>query len=806
MKMNLPAFNNFNLTHMKSIFILLAFLSINPVFSQGQIKINQDILYKTWDAKWITCPGITGKEYGVYLFRKSFNLKPGVKEFIIHISADNRYKLFVNGKYICNGPSRGDFLKWKFETVDIIPFLKEGENVISAVVWNFAEYRPVAQFSNRTGFILQGDSKTESIINTDKSWRVFNDSAYNPLVVNLNQYYVVGPGEKFDMKFHPWNWTKLNYDDSKWLSAKELEPGTPLKSFREFGNPSKYVLVPRKIPFMEEEPQKFGQVRRSNIKVPADFVSGTNTLTVPANTNAVILFDQQHLTDAYPVLSVSGGNNSEITLTYAESLFNDKMEKGNRNDIKDKTIIGNQDKIITDGGNNRIFQTLWWHTFRYVQMEIKTNNEPLTINDFHSIYTGYPFEEKASFKSNDSTLTDIWNVGWRTQRLCTGETFFDCPYYEQLQYEGDTKIQCLTSSYVSGDTIMMRKAIQTFFDSRLLFGLTQSRCPSYDTQIIPTFSLIWITMVHDYWMLYDKPEFIKSMIPGIFDVLNWYKSRIDSSGLIGHMEWWNFVDWVNYEGWHNGVPPGIDKGYSSIVNLQYVYTLQKAASILKAFDFTEQANDYLRQADKIKTIVFNKCFAVKEGLLADTPEKKNFSQHANIFGILTNTFPVNSQADVLNKISIKNDIAQSSYYFKFYLVQALEKVGMPDKFLTLLEPWKHMLDLGLTTFAEKPEPTRSDCHAWSASPVYYLLSLVCGIKPNEPGFKSVRIEPHFGNLGRINGSIPHGSGNINVNLKKDNNGSVTGQVVLPGNLKGVFSWKNQIISLKGGVNQIRVKN
>ncbi len=766
MKMNLPEINIFGLNNVKSLFVLLVFISIAPIFSQEEIKLNHKTLFETWDAKWITYPGISGKEYGVYLFRKNFQLDKGAKEFIVHISADNRYKLFVNGKYICNGPSRGDFLKWKFETVDIMPFLKEGENIIAAVVWNYSEYRPVAQFSNRTGFILQGNSEIESIVNTDKTWKAFIDSAYSPLIVNLNQYYVVGPGENFNGKFHPWNWAALSFDDSKWAAAAELEPGTPLGSFKEFGTTSKYILVPRKIPFMEEKPQKFSEVRRSNIEVPSGFIKGTQALTIPANTTSVILFDQKYLTDAYPVLSVSGGNKSQIILTYAESLFNDKMEKGNRNEIKNKNIIGNQDKIISEGGNNRIFQTLWWRTFRYIQMEIKTDSEPLTINEFHSIYTGYPFEEKASFKSNDSTLTGIWNIGWRTQRLCTGETFFDCPYYEQLQYEGDTKIQCLTSSYVSGDTIMMQKAIQTFYDSRLLFGLTQSRYPSYETQIIPTFSLIWITMVHDYWMMYDNPDFVKSMIPGIMEILNWYHSKIDSSGLLGRMEWWNFVDWVDYKGWHNGVPPGIDKSNSAIISLQYVYTLQKAASVLRAFDFPGQAAEYLQLANKLKTTVYKKCFDVKEGLIADTPEKNGFSQHANILGVLTNTFPKDSEMEVLSKIISKKDIAQSSYYFKFYLFKALEKAGMADKYTDLLRPWKEMLNLGLTTFAEKPDPTRSDCHAWSASPVYYFLSLICGIKPNEPGFKSVLIEPHFGNLNWINGSMPHQSGNIKVSLKK----------------------------------------
>jgi len=62
--------------------------------------------------------------------------------------------------------------------------------------------------------------------------------------------------------------------------------------------------------------------------------------------------------------------------------FQWKNEKGNRNEIFNKKIIGNQDMIIADGGENRIFQTLWWRTFRYVEMKLKTKDEPLKICDF----------------------------------------------------------------------------------------------------------------------------------------------------------------------------------------------------------------------------------------------------------------------------------------------------------------------------------------------------------------------------------------------------------------------------------------
>lgn len=791
-------------TQIKYMLVACILCLVNNTYAQLTDQINPDILNKTWPAYWITCPDISGQKYGVYLFRKTFTPDSETKQFIIHVSADNRYKLYLNGKYICNGPARGDLLKWRFESLDIAPYLNNGENVITAIVWNFAGLRPMAQFSSQTGFILQGNTKAESIINTNNSWRVLKDTAYSPLPVNLNQYYVVGPGERFISQNHPWNWMSSSFDDSKWKKARETEYGTPLKSFKNWGSPSQHVLVARDIPLMEERQQRFSRIRRSNPdKISDSFLKAGEALVIPAHTKIKILIDQDYLTNAYPALSFSEGHNSIIKLTYAESLFNNKMEKGNRNVINNKKITGNQDIIIGDGGNNRIFQTLWWRTFRYVEMDIETASEPLTINDFHSIFSGYPFAEKASFSSDDPLLKDIWNTGWRTQRLCAGETYFDCPYYEQLQYAGDTRIQSLVSTYVSGDSRLMHNAIASLNDSRLSLGLTQSRYPSYQPQIIPPFSLIWITMIHDYWMICDDTLFIKSMIPGIIEVLNWYKSRIGSTGMLGRMEWWNFVDWVNYDNWIEGVPPGVYNSHSSIISLQYVYTLQKASDLLNTFNFKVQASQLTRLAENVKQTVYRMCYDRQKGLIADSPEKINFSQHANILAVLTDTFSKELQPDILNKIINDKDIAQCSYYYNFYLTKALEKAGLSDQYTESLDPWKHMLQQGLTTFAEEPEPSRSDCHAWSASPVYYFLSLVCGIKPAEPGFKSVKIEPHPGHLKWIKGSMPHPAGMITVDLRKDDQNALTGEVILPQNLPGIFSWHGKSIPLKGGVNLIQ---
>jgi len=787
------------------LFILLFIAPCTGIFSQGKGEINPDLLSKPWQATWISHPNISGDEYGVYLFQKSFVLDSDVDQFIIHVSADNRYKLYVNGKSVCNGPARGYFMKWNFETVDISPWLKKGRNIISAVVWNFTEFRPVAQFSHKTGFILQGNTEAESIINTNTSWLVFNDTAYTPLPVHLPHYYVVGPGEKFNGKHHPWNWMDPGYNDTAWEQAEETMTGTPLLSRTDYGETAMYTLTPRAIPMMEEITQRFGSVRRSDLPaIPDHFLAGEEPLTIPANSTIKLLLDQNHLTNAYPVLVTSGGEGSVIKLTYAESLIDTKNLKGNRNDIEGKKITGNQDIIIPDGGEDRTFQTLWWRTFRYVEMEIEMKDDPLVINDFHSMFTGYPFQEKATFRCDDPLFTDIWDVGWRTQRLCAGETFFDCPYYEQLQYVGDTRIQSLVSTYVSGDTLMMRNAIASLNDSRLPFGLTQSRYPSYDMQIIPPFSLVWVTMVYDYWMLCRDEEFVKSMIPGIVGVLQWYESKIDSTGMLGRMEHWNFVDWVESKNWARGTPPGIDSSHSAIINLQYVYTLQKASALMNGLNRKEQSRYYTNLANMVKSIVYKSCYDDGRGLVADSPEKDSYSQHANIMAVLTNTIPVDLQKTVMDKITVEEDIAACTYYYRFYLTEAIERTKLSDRYPDMLGPWKQMLEMGLTTFAEEPEPTRSDCHAWSASPVYYFLSLVCGIKPNEPGFTSVRIEPSLGRLKWIEGSMPHRMGEIKVSLRKDNRENITGTVVLPGSLTGTFIWQDHTVKLNPGENTIQL--
>ncbi|HEX9958214.1 MAG TPA: alpha-L-rhamnosidase C-terminal domain-containing protein, partial [Fibrella sp.] len=547
------------------------------------------------------------------------------------------------------------------------------------------------------------------------------------------------------------------------------------------------------------------------VTVPPDFLTGKSALVIPAKTRATILFDQKTLTNAYPELTVSAGKGASLTLTYAESLVDARDQKGNRNEVEGKQIKGFEDQFIADGGQQRLFRPLWFRTYRYLQLTVQTTDEPLTINRLQGDYSVYPFEQKARFTVPDSSLARVWDVGWRTAQLCAGETYFDCPYYEQLQYVGDTRIQSLISLYVTGDDRLMRKALVEYDDSRLAEGLTQSRYPSADQQVIPTFSLFWVSMVHDFWMHRRDDAFVSARLDGIERVLNWHESRLDKqTGLNGAHTWWNFVDWAwpwNPADNIGGVPDGSHGGGSSILTLQQAYTYLRAADLFAHYGQNQKAEHYRELSRRLNKAVMERCWVPARGLLADTPVKKEFSQHANILAILTNAIPTAQQRDLLTRLmrpTSPDSLRPATYYFKFYLFQALKKTGMGDEFLPQLQPWHTMIANGLTTFAEQPEPTRSDCHAWSASPVYEFLSTVCGINPAEPGFRSVRIEPYLGTLPRVEGSLPHPAGTIAVRFEKGPNNTLRGEVTLPTGVPGTLRWQGRTQQLKPGKQAVNL--
>jgi alpha-L-rhamnosidase len=802
---------------MKLLRLLLILWLLSSVLSaqENKIKENTNIwndLSHAWKSWWISHPSASLLDYGVFHYRKSFELKEVPKSFLVHVSADNRYNLYVNGIFICEGPVKSDFLHWNYESVDIAPYLHSGANVIAARVYNLGIYRQPSQFTRYTAFILQGDLPEHYFVNTNDTWKVYEDKAYTPILITeqmAHGFYVTGPCDSLDAARYPWGWEQVKFDDSGWPQAKGFvqDRGTG----RGYIHGTPWSLIKRTLPFMEQKKERIARIARcSGIKPDEAFLSGKKPLVIPENTNAVILLDNNTLTVGYPELLVSGGKSSRIKIVYGEALFDSKGVKGNRNQIDGKVISGAYDVFISDGEVSRIFRPLGLRTFRYIQLEVKTAAEPLFINDYYNIFTAFPLKENALFKCEPDTarLSEIWNTGWRTARLCANETYWDCPYYEQLQYVGDTRIQSLISLYVSGDDRLMRNALVQVNNSVIPEGLTFCRAPSQIQAIIPPFSLIWVSMVHDYHMHRDDSIFVRQFLPNIRSVLSWYEDRLQSNGLLGQLDWWQFMDWTDE--FPNGVPPGAETGNSALISLTYAYTLQRASDLFRYYGYSYEAERYMERAGRIKKGVQLLCFDNQRKLFAETPDKKIFSQHTNIMAVLTEMLPAVQQQELLERIIADKSLINCSIYFKFYLMEALKKAGLGNLYISQLKVWQDMLDLGLSTFPET-EPNsksivgaRSDCHAWSASVCYDFLSIICGINPAEHGFKSVEINPHPGYLTHIKGVMPHPAGLIEVDLNfKD--GHVDGMVSIPVNLKGWFIWNGKKVPLKTGKQEIKIQ-
>jgi len=761
-----------------------------------------------WKAQWITSPSAPQRDPAVLHFRKVVEVPQVPEHFVVHVSADSLFILCVNQREIGRGPARSDLAHWKYETYDLAPSLHPGRNEIAATVWS-SGVSTGAQISDQTAFVLSGGSPEASVADTDSTWEVEEDKGLQNLPTPpeiRRSYFVAEPAERINGALWDWSWNDAGSSRGKWERAASIGNAIARGSVLQNNN---WQLVADSLPAMQMELTPVGRVvRASGIQPPPDFPSAA--FEIPAHATVSLLVDQTHLTTAYPELTVSGGAGSTARLTYAEALVDSQGVKGNRNEIEGKHIVGIFDEFLPDGSEKRPFMPLAWRTWRYLQLDVTTADQPLRIEGLRSWFTAFPFEERARFQSDDPDLGQIWQVGWRTARLDAHDTYMDTPYWERMQYIGDTRIQALISYTVAGDDRLARQAIEAFNNSRIADGITRSRYPSSVTQIIPTFSLLWIGMVHDFWRYRGDDEFVRSQIPGTRTVLDWFLDKQRPDGLMGHLSWWPFLDWG--KDFAFGMPPEDADGGSSPITLQYVEALRYGAELESTFGDQVRAQRYREAANRAVNAVRKLCWNNSYGLLADTPAQKHYSQHANILGVWLDVIPREQEKDVLKKILSVSDsgftstgsvpeMTKATYYFRFYLARALDHAGMGDQYLNLLKPWRDMTALGLTTWAEQPEPTRSDSHAWSAHPNFDFLTIVAGIRPKAPGFSTVSIEPHLGVLRNVVSAVPTPKGVVEVKYVSDNSG-MKAEISLPPNVSGELIWKGKTLTLHPGRQQL----
>ena len=727
------------------------------------------------------------------LFYARVDPPAGTTQIELHVSADNRYVLWAiphGGKTpamsLGRGPARGDVQHKSLDSYGLNVAGAAPLHLYAQVRWMPGQPEaPMAEVhSSNPGFlciVLFYDDAGRIIgkTGTGESWKALATTGIEATHAGgVSSFYCIGMMEHQRASGWPEDWLSP-------AGAASAAWGRPRVSSPPYFRPDPEMcwspndrpwLIPRQIAHAEQISRVPMDIRDAQGGGAVSF-----PLTLAAGQTRRLRIDMGEMVLAYPAVRFAG-KQAQATIIYAEVLLAGNGHGDGKSFTLDSNyaIRGYADTFINDVGTPRRLTLSHWRSFRFLEVVLTAGPETAVFEELFLEGTGYPFENGASFEApgmHADIIAKTVDVSWRTIKCCTWETYMDCPYYEQLQYVGDTRLQCLITYVTTADPTLPAQALRAFDRSRIPEGLTQSRTPCTGMQLIPTFSLIYIVMIEDYLDWVGDEGLVAELRPGIAPILNWFSQYADrETGLITMPDFWPFVDWVAT--WPKGNPPAAPnrdgQGVSALVNLHMLLALDAASRIYERAK-PGSGNLYFTRANVLRQKIYDTFYHAPTGLIADVPVDHrgnpatggragtlSFSQHAQALAVLADvlkatearkalTWAMAHAAALENAPSAAGEaaaarppqfrLAPASLYFRFYLAEALAKMGMGEHFWDLLAPFRDALVRGSTTWPEAFEPARSECHAWSSWPLYFLHRHVLGVHPPDPADGRIEVAP-----------------------------------------------------------------
>ena len=677
-----------------------------------------------WTAKWIWDKENLTEENVWMCLSKKVSLDTIPDELIADISADSKYWLYINGKTVVfegsvkRGPDKNSGY---YDSIDIAPYLKEGENSICALVWfwdNETSYSYSG--SGQGGFIFEAKNSDISII-SDKSWKVKRNSAYidSPLYppnYRLPEYSIYFDARKDN------DWLNGAYDFSSWENATEYAVG---------GEGAYGKLYPRGIPFLKDYGLKDYENSESYENYTVKKLFGEKiTVDIPYNAQVT------------PYLKIIAPAGKKIRIT------------------TENTLIGAVSTTYKTKEGEQEFEALGWVNGEHITYKIPKG---VTVVALKYRETGYDSSFCGDFKCNDEFLNSLWQKSLRTLYVTMRDSFMDCPDRERAQWWGDVTSEMIMTMYSmdSNSYLLYQKGVEAMLSHVDDTKVLQTVVPiSGDYFELPVQQLAGIVGFLTYYEYTGDKAFIEKVYAASLDYLKLWE--IGENNLVVHREGsWDWPDW------------GKKADMTAIENAWVYYALSATEEMAKILDKNEDISFITERKDTIAKGY--KALWTENGFKSKDVRKPD--DRANALAVLSG-LAGKEQYDTVAKVLTTTQ--NSSPYMEYYVLEALCKMGEYEAARDRIKiRYEDMMSEDYSTLWEFWDSWRgTKNHAWSGGPLVIMSKHFAGIIPLDAGYEKVKIEPQYSLSDSLSCTVPSVKGLITLDYKKID-GNCTVSLTLP---------------------------
>ncbi|MBO5290437.1 MAG: alpha-L-rhamnosidase N-terminal domain-containing protein [Clostridia bacterium] len=666
-----------------------------------------------WKAKWIwDKENLTEKNVWM-CFNKRVKLDKIPEELVAHISADSKYWLYINGETVVyegsvkRGPDKNSGY---YDSIDIAPYLKKGENSICALVWFWDNETSYSYSSSgQGGFIFEAIGEGVSII-SDKSWKAKRNSAFVDSPLYPPNYRLPEYSIYFDAREAMADWLNEGFDVSDWENATEYADG---------GKGAYGKLYPRGIPFLKD----YGLKEYENSK---DYENYTVTKALGEKITVDIPYNAQ-LT---PYLKIKAPAGKKIRIT------------------TENTLIGAVSTTYVTKEGVQEFEALGWFNGEHITYKIPKD---VTVISLMYRETGYDSSFSGDFKCDDEFLNSLWQKSLRTLYVTMRDNFMDCPDRERAQWWGDVTSEMIMTMYSldSNSYLLYQKGVEAMLSHVDETKVLQTVVPiSGDYFELPVQQLAGIVGFLTYYEYTGDKAFVEKVYDASVDYLKLWE--IGENNLVVHREGsWDWPDW------------GSKADMTAIENAWVYYALssvEKMADVIgedKDIPFiTERKNAIAKGYENLWT---------ENGFESEDAKKPD--DRANALAVLAGLAKKEQYSTVKNVLTTTKN---SSPYMEYYVLEALCKMGEYDAAKSRIkERYEGMMCEDYSTLWEFWDSWRgTKNHAWSGGPLVIMSKHFAGIIPLEAGYEKIKIEPQYALSDNISCTVPSVKGLITLNYEK----------------------------------------